>query len=513
LREAVYIARKAEMVYETLLSTGAKLNDYFSHIPYPKLASLYYQLYQITNNSKYLDSSYFYAEKEKITEIQLGKIKNISVNKAIAMNEKLLVENEILKLNNKYSGPVENLNVKATLFKHANWFANILNIKQLKSRIADDSTTILLFTHYNNPVGVEPTITCFAVSKNSFKHTSYTLTLQHALRYSIDSMMMSITNSDLKLFKLTSNLIYNELFAKAKGIIPITSKKLLICPVSRFRNFPFEVLIEDTLGNSFAKLNYLVKKYAISYLISPTLTYGDEPKITDKNIFVFTPNFQNANQSELPFNLNVSKWLTSTFSNTVFGAKTNKSNLLEGMNNAGMCHLATHASGFDDYTNESRIYTSDEPLMLNEVYKLQLKKNPFIVLTCCESDKGNLQFNVGNDNFSRAFTVAGASSVLATLWSIDDQASAELMKVFYQNLEKGMDKITALQQAKLTILNHPSLQSAAPFYWGASVLTGDVSKVDLHEKPNHYWLYFSVLAIVLLVFIIFRKKLFFKVMK
>lgn len=509
LFEAVRIAKKGEIVYETLLSTGAKLNDYFSHIPYPKLASLYYQLCKITNNSFYLDSSYFYAEKEKITEIQLGKIMNVSVNKATAMGEKLLVENEILESNKRYLGTVESLKLKAKLYNKSNWFANILNVKQLQSKITDDSITILLFTHYNNPVVVEPTVICFAVSKNSFKHTSFQLTRQHALKYSIDSMMMSINSSDFKIFKLTSNLVYKELFSKVRTILSPKSKKLLICPVSRFRNFPFEALIEDTTGNSFVKLNYLVKKFAISYLISPTLTFGSDKKVSNKNIFVFTPDFQNTNQSELPFNLNVSKWLSDRFSNTIFISKTNKRNLLEGINDAGICHLATHASGFDDYTNESRIYTSDTTLLLHEVYNISLQNNPFVVLTCCESDKGNLQFNIGNDNFSRAFSVAGASSVLATLWSIDDQASAEMMKQFYQNLAKGMDKTTALQKAKLYILNNSSLQSAAPFYWGANILTGDISKVDIKENNVNYWYFAIVLSAILFAILwLLKKKLF-----
>ena len=187
--------------------------------------------------------------------------------------------------------------------------------------------------------------------------------------------------------------------------------------------------------------------------------------------------------------------------------------MINGLENNKIIHLATHAVGYDDYTNQSRIYTSDTALFLNEVFGLKLKTNPFVVLTCCEADKGNLQYNVGNDNFSRAFTFAGATSVLSTIWSIDDQASAELMKQFYQNLAKGQDKSIALQQAKLSILNNETLNSASPFYWAASVLTGDISTIDLQAKSNNNWLYFSAIAIILIVSIVFRKKLLFKMMK
>lgn len=512
LFEAITIAKKAEKFYETMLITGAKLNDYFSHIPYPKLASLYYQLYCNTNKNKYLDSSYYYAEKEKITEIQIGKLKDITNNKQKALTEKLFVENEILA-NNKYLGIIDIFKIKPSLYNNVNWFEEILNIKEIQSKITDDSTTILLFTHYNNPTKFEPLVVCFAISKSSFKHTSFVLTLQHALRYSIDSMMISITSSDINTFKNTSNLVYKELFKPIRGILPTTSKKLLICPVSRFRNFPFEILIEDTIGNRFGDFNYLIRKYAISYLISPSLTFSQKKRNLNTNMFVFNPEFKNANQAELPFNLSCSHWLASQFTNSTYCNNATKSNLIEGLQQNGICHLATHANGFDDYTNESRIYTNDKPMMLSEVYKFQLPYNPFVILTCCEADKGNLQFNLGNDNFSRAFSVAGASSVLSTLWSIDDQASAEMMKHFYQNLSNGMDKSIALQQAKLSILNNETLKSSAPFYWAASVLTGDISPIELKVKSSSKWVYFLAVATILLGLFIYRKKLFSKMTK
>jgi CHAT domain-containing protein len=67
---------------------------------------------------------------------------------------------------------------------------------------------------------------------------------------------------------------------------------------------------------------------------------------------------------------------------------------------------------------------------------------------------------------------AGAKSTLATLWSVNDQATAKLMSSFYQELsEQHLPKAEALRQAQLTLLHNPWY--GHPFYWAPYVLLGN----------------------------------------
>jgi hypothetical protein len=69
----------------------------------------------------------------------------------------------------------------------------------------------------------------------------------------------------------------------------------------------------------------------------------------------------------------------------------------------------------------------------------------------------------------RAFLYAGAPSVVASLWSVDDQATGMLMEHFYHNLRQGMGKAEALRKAQLAMMEeYPN-----PYYWAAFQLTGD----------------------------------------
>jgi cytochrome c-type biogenesis protein CcmH/NrfG len=101
------------------------------------------------------------------------------------------------------------------------------------------------------------------------------------------------------------------------------------------------------------------------------------------------------------------------------------------------------------------------------------------------------------------------AAVLSTLWAIDDQASSELMKYFYENLAAGMDKSTALQRAKLSILNDTISQKQSPFYWAANVLTGDISPIELNEKQFSFkWIMLIVAALSVSLFVLVKKILF-----
>jgi len=118
----------------------------------------------------------------------------------------------------------------------------------------------------------------------------------------------------------------------------------------------------------------------------------------------------------------------------------------------------------------------DGYLSAEEIQYLDLSACDLAVLSACETALGSQRAGEGLMSLRRAFEVAGAKTVVSSLWKVDDRATATLMAQFYKNYwELGMGKGEALHQAKLRMLrqNRADFGEPHPETWGAFVLSGD----------------------------------------
>lgn len=110
-------------------------------------------------------------------------------------------------------------------------------------------------------------------------------------------------------------------------------------------------------------------------------------------------------------------------------------------------------------------------LRLPDIYKLNLSAD-LVVLSACKSALGKQINGEGFVGLTRGFMYAGSRSVLASLWKVDDEATAELMAHFYRAmLKEGLPPAAALQKAKQAMQANPKWHH--PFYWAAFVLQGE----------------------------------------
>jgi CHAT domain-containing protein/tetratricopeptide (TPR) repeat protein len=110
-------------------------------------------------------------------------------------------------------------------------------------------------------------------------------------------------------------------------------------------------------------------------------------------------------------------------------------------------------------------------LRLHEIYNLQLNAD-LIVLSACETGLGKEIKGEGLIGLTRGFMYSGAPRVVASLWTVDDLATAELMKLFYQRMLKdGMTAGAALRAAQLEFSRQK--RWASPYFWAGFVLHGE----------------------------------------
>lgn len=118
----------------------------------------------------------------------------------------------------------------------------------------------------------------------------------------------------------------------------------------------------------------------------------------------------------------------------------------------------------------------DGYLSAEEIQHLDLSACEMVVLSACETALGSARAGEGLMSLRRAFSIAGANTVISSLWKVDDHATAQLMKDFYTNLwQKNHPRGEALHQAKLSLLRRNRLEAGEtnPATWGAFVLSGD----------------------------------------
>lgn len=122
---------------------------------------------------------------------------------------------------------------------------------------------------------------------------------------------------------------------------------------------------------------------------------------------------------------------------------------------------------------------------LRDVYSLRAPVE-LVVLSACRTALGKDVRGEGVIGLTRGFLYAGASSVVSSLWKVDDEATSELMRRFYENmLQQGMTPAAALRAAQNSIRREPHWRS--PFYWAAFTLQGEYRQVLRPARAAAGW--------------------------
>ena len=168
------------------------------------------------------------------------------------------------------------------------------------------------------------------------------------------------------------------------------------------------------------------------------------------------------------------------------GRDATKDEVMKRLESVALVHIAAHGSA---ETGEillapnpgwtSRIHGKEYYILtMSDMQAVRLRPR-LVVLSCCHSGRGEVK-SEGVVGIARAFLCAGARSVLVSLWAIEDHATMEFMKHFYQHMADGKSASVALHQAVKSLRESEQFHDVR--YWAPFVLIGDDVTLEFGER-------------------------------
>lgn len=343
-----------------------------------------------------------------------------------------------------------------------------------------------------------------------------------ALRYSNNIDFAHHGMKEFKAFVYASNRLYDILFKDIHEIMQ--NKNLIIVPDGKLGYLPFESLVTelpDFSSIDYRNLSYLLRSNPVSYTYSSTLLFRDNVKKSGgRSLLAFAPEYDNVMEDEffdergININSALDKLLyaqeevseiNKIFKGTVYqGAQANETTFKNMASDFDIIHLAMHTLIDDENPMQSKmIFTpnndsiDDGYLNTFEIYGLELQAK-MAVLSACNTGSGKINRGEGIMSLARGFIYAGVPSIVMTLWEVEDKSGSSIMTLFYENLNQGMLKDIALQQAKLKYLSTAPQLRSHPYFWAAYVDIGDTEPIIKSFLSRFgIYLYLSILLTVL----------------
>jgi CHAT domain-containing protein len=411
--------------------------------------------------------------------------------------EELEIEKQISHLNlelakAKSADQVREIRDKIFLAEEARWVTPVSGTWKSQpwqtiplERIREGLTTNELVLEY---VMAQPHSYCLAIGRD------FARIVPLADRESIESSVIAYLKT-LKT-KGTSKAQGGDLYATLLREIPEISKKerLVIVPDGRLHLLPFDALVDGS-GR------YLVSSHTITYAPSATSLYltNSAPQKPAQHPLLGIggiPYEQNAELTKLAtmrgyistplVNLPASKEevlaaqaaFPSDSDTVLLGPSATKSAFEHsGLDQHSIIHLAVHGVANEKHPERAALILlsdsssgDDGILEASDIVHLHTNAD-LVVLSACDTAVGRLQGEEGIANLSLAFQLAGAKTVISTLWTIEDTTALYLMKRFYAHLAEKNTVAHALTAAKRDMLKTYGAQ-AVPYYWASFKLEG-----------------------------------------
>ncbi len=284
-------------------------------------------------------------------------------------------------------------------------------------------------------------------------------------------------NSRFAEFLTFGNGLYRRLlepFGLREGRVIVCQDNVLL---------PFEALSSDS-----AKADFLVKRYAFSYVYSARYLMSRHEPVAGKGDFLGIAPVRFGAYSglaDLRLSEDALRSCASPYNRPklLLFSDASRENFIRQVSDYTTTTILTHARS-DSSDEEPVLFLNDSVIHLSELQMLQKPASRLVVLSACQTNVGKNRNGEGIFSLARGFSAAGIPAVAATQWTADETAIYTISRKFNELISIGMNKDEALQQAKLTYMFQEKRGGLLPCNWADMILIGNAEPVQFSRRSN-----------------------------
>ncbi len=455
---------------------------------YQSLVVTGYELFQKTDDISYLSKSYGLLASAKYAWLNRNDIESElghSISSAVLKEEINLVKSNLLnnvrgltevRINSILpSLPTSSVIAPLAEISLANQLLDTVSVKGLQLELLKNNEVLIDFYLRGQDLY---SITIFGKEFNVLKQK-----IPKDIDLSIWTQRRNLLSSTPKEYARIAHMIYLETLDSVLNHAPKDSRHLIICADASLQGVAWDALVVDTANTkSYKEMNYLHNQFTVRTILTPRQLIFLRQKMD--GFLGIAPDFSNSKKfSSIPFSMSLVK------------AKANKnggrfySTMPRDTLDVRIFHIASHVVNDSLNPYRSSIYFDATDSVTISALSNSRIHSKLAILNGCQTGNGTYYQSEGTISFARAFYRMDAESVLMTLWSVDDKTTADILHLFYKEMENGSRLDASLRTAKMKFIRSVSTEELAnPYYWAGLQLSG---KAEPIYETSYSWIFVS----------------------
>ena len=275
-------------------------------------------------------------------------------------------------------------------------------------------------------------------------------------------------------YKRLAYQLFDQLIAP---VFDPKEEEVIIIPDGPLSFIPFEALLTNRAGERFQSLNYLIRKQRIRQAYSASVLQMQEGAVRNQYVSLHVaPGFEDQPGMATLVDMNTSSLENLGHFRLQAGVNATLEAFRKQASTSNIINLFTHAEAINGLP--PKIEFADTCLYLSQLYTMDIPAD-LVVLGACETSIGKMEEGEGVMSLARGFAYAGARSLVASLWRVNDHHTATLLEDFYANLGNGQSKAEALHNAKLAFLENGA--KVRPAHWAGLVFIGNDARLSRNK--------------------------------